>query len=223
MENYKIIPFEDQYEVSSEGNVRNINTKHVKSLRYDRYGYLRVTLYPSGKTYSVHRLVGLVWMADSFVEGLEIDHLNAKRDDNHLSNLEWVTQQENVDRIKVRYRGIGSKNVMASISEEDAFAIKYCFTETATDLALKYNTTAGVVETIRRRERWCHILDVGLEGKFMRGELVYLKGKTANLSECQQKALDIDLLSRDFSTKDLTLKYGCSKSTVCRRRRNLGL
>ena len=82
MEDYKVIPFEDNYEVSDKGNVRNINTQHVKSLRYDKYGYLRVTLYPSGITYSTHRLVGRVWMSDTFSEGLQIDHLNAKRDDN---------------------------------------------------------------------------------------------------------------------------------------------
>lgn len=58
---WKTIPFEDMYEVSSTGEVRNRQTLHIKSQRYDRYGYKRVTLYPSNKTYTIHRLVMLVF------------------------------------------------------------------------------------------------------------------------------------------------------------------
>jgi hypothetical protein len=53
---------EPAYEVSDDGKVRRIKTKHVKSLRKGKAGYPRVTLYPSGKTHSVHRLVAKAFL-----------------------------------------------------------------------------------------------------------------------------------------------------------------
>lgn len=64
MEIWKIIPHEQGYEVSSLGRIRNRITLKIKSLRFDRYGYKRVTLYPSGKTYTIHRLVMLTFEPD---------------------------------------------------------------------------------------------------------------------------------------------------------------
>lgn len=223
MENYKTIPFEDNYEVSDWGNVRNINTKHIKSLRYDKYGYLRVTLYPSGKTYSIHRLVGMVWMSDTYAEGLQIDHINATRDDNTLSNLEWVTPKVNCERVLFRPSVEGSSNPMSKLTEKLAYKIKYDFTGTTKETAEKYNCTVGMVESIRRREDWCHVIDVALENLFIKGELVYPRGVTANLNKATKKLLIEDLLSELYTTKELVIKYSCSKSTVCRCRRKLGL
>lgn len=223
MEDYKTIPFEDNYEVSSEGNVRNANTKNIKNLRYDKYGYLRVTLYPSGKTYSAHRLVMLTWEPEGFKEGLQVDHLNTKRDDNRLSNLEWVTPQENVSRIKYNGWGNGSSNSMSKIDESIAFDIKYDFESTIKELCLKYNISDSMVETIRRRECWKSVFDVTLEKEFLLGNLKYKKGVTANLSKEDGRRINKDLIEGKLSTKELTEKFFCSKATVCRRRRKLGL
>ena len=59
---WKTIDLEPNYEISDLGEVRNKFTKKVKSLRVDRGGYSRVTLYPSGKTYHIHRLVALAFL-----------------------------------------------------------------------------------------------------------------------------------------------------------------
>lgn len=48
MEKWTTIPFEPNYDISTHGCVRNKRTGKIKSLRYDHYVYLRVTLYPSG-------------------------------------------------------------------------------------------------------------------------------------------------------------------------------
>jgi len=90
---WKTIQSEPNYEVSTEGLVRNKETKHVKGLRNSKSGYLRVTLYPSGKTYNVHRLV-----AETFLEywgGLVVNHKDGDKVNNKLSNLEWVTLSQN--------------------------------------------------------------------------------------------------------------------------------
>lgn len=57
MEQWKKIQDEPIYSVSSKGSIKNNQTDHIKSLRLDKDGYQRVTLYPSGKTYRIHSLV----------------------------------------------------------------------------------------------------------------------------------------------------------------------
>lgn len=222
MENWKIIPFEDNYEVSDLGNVRNKTSSHVKSLRYDRYGYLRVTLYPSGKTYSAHRLVAMVWLEDTYEEGLQVDHINAIRDDNRILNLEWVTCEENQLRIKNRYKPTGEKNPTSVITDELAYEIKYTFNENISDISNRLSVSRNVVEGVRRREAWTHVIDTMLEDKYLNGEITYAKGKTANLSKHCAEALDLELINKSYnSLVDLARKYGVSRSTVFRRRRNL--
>lgn len=92
---WKTIDFEPNYEVSSFGEVRNKFTKVVKKLRYDRGGYLRVTLYPSGKTYLIHRLVARV-----FIENPKqlpaVNHKDGVKTNNSLDNLEWCTNRDNL-------------------------------------------------------------------------------------------------------------------------------
>lgn len=91
---WKTIQNEIAYEVSDSGEVRNKETKHIKSLRSSPNGYLRVTLYPSGKTYSIHRLV-----AENFLDNPEqlpaVNHKNGDKKDNRLDNLEWCTPKHN--------------------------------------------------------------------------------------------------------------------------------
>ena len=93
--------YEGQYQVSDQGRVRSLNYRHtgkprVLKLKEKRYGYLQVCLYNDGakKWFLVHRLV---W--ESFngpiPEGYELDHINAERYDNRLSNLRVVTRKEN--------------------------------------------------------------------------------------------------------------------------------
>lgn len=90
---WKTIPFEDLYEVSTTGLVRNIKTGRIKSQRLDRYGYNRVTLYPSSKTYTIHRLVMLTFKPDEKNEN--INHIDGDKTNNNIDNLEWCTVSHN--------------------------------------------------------------------------------------------------------------------------------
>lgn len=155
MEKWKIIPFEDEYSISSEGNVRNNKTLIIKSQRYDRYGYKRVTLYPSGKTYTIHRLVMLTFKPDEINEN--INHIDGKRDNNKLQNLEWCTISYNSkhrDTI-LRRKWVGDENPRSTLTKDEAYQIKYKHPElTNKILAEKYNTSAENIRRIRKGERW---------------------------------------------------------------------
>lgn len=100
--------YETLYEVSNYGNVKSLSRVkknhsklqiiHGKTLKPEktRLGYLRVGLSRDGKEkkFLIHRLV-----ADAFIgknNGLEINHKDGNKANNHVSNLEWVTRRENI-------------------------------------------------------------------------------------------------------------------------------
>jgi len=93
--------YEGIYQVSPEGQVRRIR-KDPRSNRYKILkpvitsgGYQQVTLSRNNvrKSHFVHRLVAL-----AFVEGdhsLSVDHIDTNRQNNHASNLRWLTLADN--------------------------------------------------------------------------------------------------------------------------------
>ena len=102
--------YEGLYQVSNEGRVksldrrvaaRNDSTMFKKgvlmTLQTTHKGYYGVVLQKEGvkRTHQVHRLV-----ATAFIPNLEgktqVNHIDCNKKNNHVSNLEWVTQNENM-------------------------------------------------------------------------------------------------------------------------------
>lgn len=158
---WKVIPFESNYEVSTLGRVRNASTTQVKSLRLDKYGYLRVTLYPSGKTYSIHRLVGEVWLTKA-EESLQINHKDFNKTNNHVNNLEWCSVRENCihrEKFLDKERISGDRNPMARYSVEDVLNIRKLYDQGVgyMDIARMYKAPDEPIRRIVKRESWKHI------------------------------------------------------------------
>lgn len=163
---WRTIPFEPAYEISSEGQVRNIKTKHVKSLRMDKYGYRRVTLYPSGKTYSIHRLVLMSFQPLDSYGKLQVNHKNGIKTDNRLENLEWTTPRGNTrhainvlkyDRAETRR---GSLNPQSKLTESQVKYIKHsCLREhySGTEIGELYGVNPDTICSIWRGDSWKHI------------------------------------------------------------------
>jgi hypothetical protein len=63
----------------------------------DREGYRRIKI--NGKKYAEHRLVYELHHG-AIEDGLEIDHINGRRDDNRIANLRAVTKQLNCQNRK---------------------------------------------------------------------------------------------------------------------------
>lgn len=92
-----VIEFEELYEVSNLGRIRNKKTKKIKKQRLGNIDYKTVALSKKGKTYikTVHRLV-----LNSFVgtndKSLTVNHKDHNKLNNNLDNLEYMTHEENI-------------------------------------------------------------------------------------------------------------------------------
>lgn len=100
MEQWKDIPgCEGRYQASTYGRIRSCVNRWKSfdrilhgTLRAD--GYLQVTLL--GKTYLIHRIVGLTWIPP-VKSKKHINHKNGNKQDNRIVNLEWTAPVENTD------------------------------------------------------------------------------------------------------------------------------
>lgn len=116
----KLEGFDYEYFVTKDGRVWTNNRKNGIERFMKQYvmdGYLNVGLRKEGKQkkFRVHRLV-----AQAFIPNPEgkpyINHIDGNRKNNHVENLEWCTQKENVyhaDHI-LHARNITEKLIIAS-------------------------------------------------------------------------------------------------------------
>lgn len=99
MDDWRTIKDFPIYEVNKEGQIRNRRTGHIKKPRLDDWGYHQVGLSRGvhGKNHSktVHRLV-----AEAFIDGdhtgLQVNHKDGNKTNNHIDNLEFVSGSQNV-------------------------------------------------------------------------------------------------------------------------------
>ena len=96
--NYRVTEFYNGYWVVENGKV--ISTHRTKTYRIlkpraKKGGYLYVRI--DGQECAVHRLVATAFLPNPNNKP-EVDHLDRDKSNNDVSNLEWVTAQENSRR-----------------------------------------------------------------------------------------------------------------------------
>ncbi len=100
----------DMYEVSNLGRVRlerptGKQRKRILS-QSNSSGYLIVMLNPPNKKrrpYYVHRLIAHAF-CKGYSEGLVVNHIDENKQNNLPSNLEWVSQKENLNHNDCVYK-----------------------------------------------------------------------------------------------------------------------
>ena len=98
-----IAGWEDEYEVSSLGAIRNSRNGHVLGQWLAGKGYPAVGLSRSGKTksYNVHKLVCIAFHGEQPSPKSQVMHRNNVKTDNRAENLEWGTaKRNNLDVVK---------------------------------------------------------------------------------------------------------------------------
>ena len=125
MEIFRVIKEYPLYSVSTEGRIMKNATHKIMTPSKMRNGYMQINLFTSDgrrKKELVHRLVALTFIPNG--ESLPaVNHIDRVRDNNCVSNLEWVTHKENVakssapKKIKVTHLKSGAVATFTSVRE----------------------------------------------------------------------------------------------------------
>jgi hypothetical protein len=88
--------YEGIYTIDEIGNIYTNKFSKFLTGTTDKDGYKKVMLYKDGKrkTFFVHRLVALNFIENKYQKPF-VNHINGKKSDNRICNLEWVTASEN--------------------------------------------------------------------------------------------------------------------------------
>jgi len=95
---FRTIEHYPNYEIAIDGTVRNKTTGHHMKWINNGKGYFTVKLYnantPKGRLCLIHRLVLSTY--DVFIPyGMDVNHRDGDKSNNHIHNLEWVSKSEN--------------------------------------------------------------------------------------------------------------------------------
>lgn len=112
-----------------------------------------------------HRIVWMVVNGEDIPDGLEINHKNGIRSDNHPSNLELVTHSENmIHGIRVLGRKpkaqYGEMNACAKLTAKQVAEIKYlCAKRTLaqSQIAKRFGVTQSAISAIHLGKSWGHV------------------------------------------------------------------
>lgn len=98
MEQYK-----EMYIATAEGHIYSKYKNRILKEYENNLGYKSVTLIDpilkKKRTVNVHRYIAYC-LVDGYKEGLVVNHIDGNRSNNIPSNLEWVTQKENIKHAK---------------------------------------------------------------------------------------------------------------------------
>jgi hypothetical protein len=168
--------YEGLYQISDKGRVkslaRKVNHPHsgfqtlkekiLKSGKNSR-GYLVVILCENKirKTSMVHRLVATTFLRN-FGDKKTINHKNGVKTDNHLGNLEFVTQKENVQHSYNMglSNNRGEKSCLSKLTEKEVLQIRDlrgCGRFSQREVAEFYNCVESTVNAVVNRKSWRHI------------------------------------------------------------------
>lgn len=166
--------YEGLYQISNKGRIKRLSGKCLgKAGTYrsvsesiltnfpnkSRYNYLYVNLNNNGiKQFRVHRLVAIHFI-DNPNNLEQVNHIDGNKSNNTVENLEWCTNQENMDHSKKnnlhksRFR-TNAPNV--KLTEEQVKKIKNRLNnkEYGRNIAKDFNISEGMVSLIKHNKNW---------------------------------------------------------------------
>lgn len=111
------------YAINEDSDVINILSGKSISQRTNKRGYKIIALNLDGSQYKIlaHRLMAYMFIPDTRdLRKLQVNHINNQQDDNHVKNLEWLTQKENLRH----YYDYYNARVQIKVEVKDVFTGK---------------------------------------------------------------------------------------------------
>jgi hypothetical protein len=149
------------YTFTEDGTILSPKGKEL-TYHYCKKGYARVNLKDArGKkrTYLVHRLIALTHIPNP--EGKpQVNHCNGDKKDNKVTNLEWVTNQENTDHaMKTGLIPRGSDRPNSKLSDSQVIELRGLKEEgwNYYQLGKKFNIAYQSAHKVATRQTYTHI------------------------------------------------------------------
>ena len=170
METWKALSRNPNYEISSEGRIRekarpvfNRGRVYAKAPRniepfIDQDGYafvvLRKPIGTGSEKIFVHRLVMEVFEGEC-PDGMTVDHIDRVRTNNAFSNLRYATKAEQTENRDLS-RISGERSRFSKLTEADVGEIRKMIELGFEDsiIASRFNVSAGAIRNIRKGKSW---------------------------------------------------------------------
>ena len=158
-EEWKPIKGFEKWQISNHGRVKSPN-KILKPF-FDQRKYYMVDL---GKTKRVHRLV-----AEHFIPNPQnkpqVNHKDGNKLNNHIDNLEWVTNQENMTHackkgLYDKNKAKGEINGNSKLKIETVKEIKRLLKEgkiSQRQISIRIGVSPGAINQIKQGKTWAHV------------------------------------------------------------------
>jgi hypothetical protein len=174
---FKVIPNTNGiYFASNLGTIKSIDHKvlHSNGVTRTQYGrilkpqkcykgYYQMHIKINGKHVNtgVHRLVALAWI-DNPNNYPQVNHINCKKLDNRVENLEWCTNKQNNSHAienNLMRPNYGEKHHMAKLKNEDVKKVRELFKIGFTNkqLAEDYNVSQTAMSKILRNQTYINL------------------------------------------------------------------
>lgn len=170
--NMKVIPhnyvtrYGYHYYATEDGHIYSEYLKRNISEYYDKDGYKKVRLSNgdgSRKVFSVHRLILETFEPNPNSSNLQVNHKDGNKENNALSNLEWVTCKKNINHAYNLglYSNIGDNNngdhKLTTSQVLEIIDLLLERTMTIQAIANKYNVSKFAIESIKYKRTWKHL------------------------------------------------------------------
>lgn len=151
-------PGAECHDVSSCGRVRNGATLKERPLRLAQNGYQLIQI--KKKTFLVHRLVALTFLRNPGNLS-DVDHIDNVKTNNHVSNLQWLSRKQNMQKAWFADGafGVGEDHSSATLTNRQAEEVKASLAngERTSAVAKRFGVNFGVVNAIKQGKVWRHI------------------------------------------------------------------
>jgi hypothetical protein len=141
----------NDYVITKDGKIFNKINNHLLKPYINNKGYQRVVI--GGKKYFVHRLVAELYVPNP-ENKMQVNHIDGNKQNNHYSNLEWVTNQENRNHaLKNNLHFTGSRCSWSKLNEEKVIYIRNS-NLSYNELAKKFNVSERTIKDVKNYKSW---------------------------------------------------------------------